>query len=146
MKHFEEINNVSDVLATDFFEPEENSIQFTLIIGLKSEKPEDVFIDGKKISQPYRIYFDGENNKYRVYFETYICYSIINESYEQLGGKSFIGDKIRIYTDSNFLNYVKADTFASPVYPGEFKHYAFVTGNHIINVASVEEPTIEKLI
>jgi hypothetical protein len=145
MDFFEEINKAKDILAIDLFEPEENTLQFTLIIGLVTKTPVDVLIDGEKISKTYRIYFDGNNDKYKVYFDSYICYNVINESYEQLGGASYVGNKIRVYTESNFLVYVKADTFATKDYPGEFKHYSFITGNHIINVASVEEPIIEKI-
>ncbi|MDQ3291313.1 MAG: hypothetical protein M3Q05_08495 [Bacteroidota bacterium] len=145
MNYLEEINEARNIIATDLFEPEENTLHFILIIGLVSDTPIDIHINGGRINKAYEVSYDGSNNRYKIYFDSYICYSVINESYEQLGGVSFSGNKIRVYADSNFLNYVKADTFATNKYPEEFKHFAFITQNHIINVASVEEPIIEKL-
>jgi hypothetical protein len=145
MKYFEEINNEKNILITKIFEPNENSLEFELAIGQVSEFVEDIIINEKIISSAHRIQFDKDSIQFKVFFETYICYSVINESYESLGGNKFDGNKIRIYSDSNFLSYLKADTFATPDYPGEFKHYAFISQNHIINIASLQEPNIEKL-
>jgi hypothetical protein len=145
MKYFEEINNEKNILITKIFEPDENSLEFELGIGQVSEFVEEIIINENIISSARRIQFDKDSIRFKVFFETYICYSVINESYESLGGNKFDGNKIRIYSDSNFLNYLKADTFATLDYPGEFKHYAFISQNHIINIASLQEPNIEKL-
>lgn len=140
MNYQEEINTAKNIFITKIFEPEENSLEFELVIGKVTEK--GVF--GKNNGSEHRqIYFDETCIRYKVYFETYISYAVLNESFEKLDG-IFTGDKIRIYSESNFLNYLKADTFASSEYPGEFNHYAFISLNHIINIAAEEKPTIER--
>jgi len=82
---------------------------------------------------------------FKVTFDNYIAYSVINESYENLGGTQYVGEMIRIYSKSNFMDYVKADTIATNEYPGEFTHYAFISLRHIVNVVSLNEPRIEKI-
>ena len=145
MNYYNEVNEAKDVFITKIFEPSENSLELELSIGKVSEFEEDTIISKINIGPSKRVYFDHESIRYKIYFENYICYSVINESFEQLGGEIFIGRNIRIYAESNFLNYVRADTFATNEYPGEFRHYAFLSWNHIVNVASQAEPIIERL-
>ena len=142
MNYYNELNEAKDVFITEIFEPSENSLELELSIGKVSEFEEDAIIGKVAMGPSKRVYHDHESIRFRVYFDSYICYSVINESYEQLGGENFEGRNIRIYNKSTFLNYVGSDTFATKEYPGEFKHYAFLSWNHIVNVASQTEPLI----
>ena len=145
MNYYNEINEANDVFITKIFEPSENSFEFELSIGKVSEFEEDTIINNINIGPSKSIYFDHESTRYKIYFENYISYAVINENYNQLAGEGFTGRNIRIYSESSFLKYVSVDTFATNQYPGEFKHYAFLSWDHIINVASQSEPIIERL-
>ena len=137
------LDKSKNIFIVDIIEPEENTFEFTMIIGkvLPAEKFEKN--DGSEYSQ---IVYNDNCEKYKIYFDYYIAYSVVNESYcYNNGNEIFEGENIRIYSKSNFLEYIKNDTCASEDYPGEFKHYAFISLNHIINVAAQEEPKITKI-
>lgn len=145
MDYYNDINNERNIFLTKLFEPEENSLELELTIGMVGDL-ENSSNDFEVNIGPYRpIYYDESSKVYRVSFEHYIAYTVLNESYESLGGEVYEGDKIRSYQQSNFLDYVRADTFATADYPGAFTHYAFVSLNHIVNVAAMAAPRIEKL-
>jgi len=145
MDYYEEINTAENILITGLFEPEENTLVFELTIGDVSDNPESIIIGDASIGLGRRISVDEKCQRFEVVFENYIGYAVINESYETLGGENFSGNRIRIYSDSNFLNYIKLDTFATSDFPGTFKHFAFISQRHIINIASQNEPNINKL-
>jgi hypothetical protein len=143
MDFYNELNEANSLQASNIEDIGRNQLIFNLNIGRRAETSEYVKVGDKKIGPAYRIHFDDES--YEVYFSPYICFNVINESYEELGGDEFTGKRIRVYTKSNFLDYVGKDTYATFDYPGEFKHYSFITSDNIINVAALEEPAIKKL-
>lgn len=116
------------------------------IYGLasKEELPNDAVRELVNSSQPIEV---TKNSKvYEILFEDYITYSVINESY--ISGsedEEYTGSLARVYTKSDFLDYIKKVTFATQEFPGPFKHYGFCCGDHVIDVASVEAPSIRKI-
>ena len=145
MSNYERINSERNIFLTKIFEPEENSLEFELTMGIVGELEKSHKILGVDIGPSRPVYHNENSEIFKITFDQYIAYSVINESYESLGGTEYVGEKIRTYKKSYFLDYVKADTFATSDYPGEFKHYAFITLNHIVNVVSTVEPKIEKI-
>jgi hypothetical protein len=129
---------------TGIHEPKDNSLEFELICGIVSEKEEDAFVGNQNFGSALPILIN-EDYKYKIKFDNYIGYSVLNESYADKLGDDFTGNNPRIYSSSNFLDYIKFDTFATKDYPGEFKHYAFLSENHILNVVAESEPEIEKM-
>ncbi len=85
---------------------------------------------------------------YEIEFENYILYRCITESYAD----DYLQDAqngIYFYqTDkSDFLENVKNTTFAQQIFfNNEIKHYAFYTIDHVIDVASPYEPTINRIL
>ncbi|WP_378187502.1 hypothetical protein ACE939_04055 [Aquimarina sp. W85] len=139
-----EIEIAKYYFITKINEPEDNSLEFELICGVVSENEEDVLIGDKNLGPARRI-LEDYNNRYKITFDSYIGYAVLDESYADKLSDNFTGYNPRIYTESNFLNYIKEDTFATKDYPGEFKHYAFLSENHLLNVAAESEPKIEKI-
>lgn len=136
------INKAKNIFIVNIREPKENTFEFIMVIG--KVLPAGKF--GKNNdSELAQIIYDESCEQYKIYFDTYVAYSVINESYENIKGK-FEGEKIRIYSESNFLKYLESDTLATEVYPEKFKHYCFISLNHIINVASEEKPKITKIV
>ncbi len=145
MNNYERINTEQNIFLTKIFEPEENSLEFELAMGIVGELENSHKILGVEIGPSRPVHHNENSEIFKVIFDRYIAYSVINESYESLGGTEYVGEKIRTYTKSNFLDYVKTDTFATSDYPGEFKHYAFISHRHIVNIVSIVEPRIEKI-
>lgn len=80
----------------------------------------------------------------QVEFESYIGYSILNETftvwddYEQFEGKIF-----RIFSKSRYLDFIRSGTIATEEYPGPYKHYGIAALNHIVDIVSISEPVIK---
>lgn len=77
----------------------------------------------------------------KIVFESYVTFEVIAEHYEIVDEKEiFSGERCRIYSKSNYLNYVKATTYAEDIHPETpLVHYQFVCEDHTINVISLEE-------
>jgi hypothetical protein len=89
---------------------------------------------------------DDSPPQVKIDFNEYISYSIRNESYVT-GDDSeiYAGGSFRMYTKSAFLNYVDISTFANGAHPGLIQHYAICCSNHIIDIATIHEPTISQV-
>jgi len=110
----------------------------------EEEEPNEVMRQLINRSKPIGV--TEASRVYEILFEDYITYSVINESYISEGDdEKYDGSLARIYTKSVFLEYVEKATFATQDYPGPFKHYGFCCGDHIVDVASVEPPTVRHL-
>jgi hypothetical protein len=88
--------------------------------------------------------------KYKITFENYICYSMINESltiwddYEQFEGNLF-----RIYSKSRFLDYTKVAVYMFIVentQEDKVKHFGILCLNNIIDIATCQEIKIEEIL
>ncbi|KXH87583.1 hypothetical protein [Sporosarcina sp. HYO08] len=78
-------------------------------------------------------------------FESYISYSVINESFDRIDEKEKSKGKIfRIYTKSNYLDFIKlATNERDDICPFEnYVHYQFPCLNHTIDVISFDKPGI----
>jgi len=78
-------------------------------------------------------------------WESYVSYVVHNESYALHTPRDRIisGRYLRLFKTSAFLDYLSASTFASEDYPGPLMHVEVACLNHIIDVASVQPPTIQ---
>ncbi len=81
---------------------------------------------------------------FTITWDKYIGYCVENESFALPEPSSSIGEGrlLRTYSQSVYLDFIAKASFASPEYPGPFKHWAVLCLDHIINVVSTEEPTI----
>ena len=87
----------------------------------------------------------SENRHWVVRFESYIGYSVINESYD--GGDRATSERhepVVTADDSDWLDYLKKSTFAFQVFDG-IRHYQIRCLDHIINVAADSPPAVEKI-
>ncbi|MNI32283.1 hypothetical protein D3C73_861910 [compost metagenome] len=77
-------------------------------------------------------------------FESYIGYSVLNESYTVRDDyEQFEGNIFRTFSKSRYLDFIKAGTIATIEYPGPFKHYGIAALNHIVDIVSTVEPKIK---
>ena len=113
----------------------------TDIAAIASEFGEQV-AELLKSSAPIEV---NENRHWLVRFESYIGYSVINESFD--GGDRGTRDDhncVCTATDSDWLDYVKKSTFAFQIING-IRHYQIRCLDHIINVAADEPPFIDNI-
>ena len=145
MHYFDQINGHKCLYLDHVGEPEDNSLLLR-IDEARSEGPEiDVEIVEGKSLKGRAIETTIDCSRYSVYFEGYIAYAIVNESYAQTGkNELYEGDLARVYSRSHFLDFVSKTTFASSDYPGPFTHYAFMCLNHCVDVVSCIPPKIEQ--
>lgn len=77
-------------------------------------------------------------------WRSYIGYSVRNETFAwpEPGTSLCIGRLFVEYKSSSYLEYLKQASWACADYPGPYRHWAALCLNHIVDVASVDEPTV----
>ena len=146
MNLFEQINTHKYLYLTEISEPEDNVLRLVIEQASAVDEERDLKVGSSVISGLRDIVSDENCFAYEIIFESYIAYSVVNESFTQVDeSEVFTGNLFRIYSKSHFLDYVKVATFASEDYPGVFSHYEIVALNHIVEIVSVDSPTIAVL-
>jgi hypothetical protein len=144
--NFLDLLNIEKVYLMNVEEPIENSLRLTLLRSKTSSVPETLKIANGIIDNLYSIDPDYSIPLIQINFETYIGYSILNESFTTLDDyEEFVGKAFRIFKKSRYLDYIKEGTFATAEYPGPFKHYEIACLNHIIDIVSMSEPIIKEI-
>ena len=92
-----------------------------------------------------------ETQAYKICFCDYIIYQIRNESYCSYDpAEERLGCGLVLFHKSKFLDYLNQSTDAvdngMDAYPTKLRHYGVYTLNHVIDVISHVEPTIEKVL
>jgi hypothetical protein len=88
--------------------------------------------------------------RFELVWETYIAYSIVNESYSNGEPKTSIaiGERRRRfveYSASQYLEYLTRASFATEDHPGPYRHWAIYCEDHTIDIASQVDPVIRKI-
>lgn len=143
LNYFDEINFCKYLYLKEISEPEDNSLRVVIeeaIAGDKSGVVSDAGLSGNE------IIVTDESRVFEIYFDSYIGYSVVDESLALPDDSEvFDGRIFCVYEKSNYLDYLKKASFASEDHPGPFVHYGFNCLNHIIDIASTDEPEIKKL-
>ncbi len=144
--------SLEDIRACEYFylhsisEPEENSLRVIVFEGRVGGPP-----TARQLTEnPYlpagvrAITHEPGCVVFELVWESYIGYSVENESYALPEPKDSVGERrlLSVYTASGYLDYLSKATWASSDYPGPFKHWALCCLNHVVNVVSVDEPVI----
>lgn len=124
-------------------EPDQNSLRLLIEEARSADVSEDVLIGNVTMQGLRKIDHDDSCRVFEVIWETYISYSVLNESYANAAKPgTYTGRRIRHYSASPFLEYVRTATLASATYPGPFQHISVLCESHIIEVASTVEPRV----
>lgn len=142
-----QLDACSFLLLCEVSEIRDNGFRVVIEEGRTADTPEDISIGGVTISGTYEIKHDDLCRVFEIAWDSYISYSVTNESYAQPEEKlkSYTGNRVRRYTHSAFLDYVRRATFATAEYPGPFEHLALICERHIIDVISTTEPRVSLL-
>ncbi|WP_368780864.1 hypothetical protein [Alicyclobacillus fastidiosus] len=134
------------IFLNRIFEPEDNSLRLLIERGRVSDTEENLEIANTILKGIRPIDVDERSPLLQIDFDTYIAYSVKNESftfwddYEKFKGKLF-----RIYSKSRYLDFVAVSTFATHDFPGPFQHYGIVTENHVIDVIATVIPIVTEI-
>ncbi len=143
LKYFYDINSCNYLYLKEIREPEDNSLRIILEEAAAGNGLEITSGAGLSGSE---IVVTNESQVFEIYFDSYIGYSVIDESLALPDDSEvFDGRIFCVYEKSNNLDYLGKASFASEGHPGPFVHYGFNCLNHIIDIASADEPEIKKL-
>ena len=142
-----QLDACSSLFLREVSEIRESGLRVVIEEGRTADTPEDININGVTISGTYEVKHDDLCRVFEIAWDSYISYSVTNESYAQPEEKPicYTGDRVRRYTRSAFLDYVRRATFATAEYPGLFEHIALICERHIIDVISISEPRVSLL-
>jgi hypothetical protein len=143
--HVEAIRTRKHLYLQAISEPEENSLRVVLLEARVGGSPSaEQLADNPLLAGSNAIVHESGCKVFELFWPSYIGYSVENESYALPEPKESVGEGrlMVVYTKSMYLSYLSKATLATPDYPGPFKHWALCCLNHIVNVASVEEPVI----
>lgn len=132
------------IYLNKLIEPEGNSLR-VLIDRCKVNKTKGLMkITGEVEIEASSIDVDDNLPIVQLDFETYVAYSITNESFTVMDDYEISEGRIfRIYSKSRYLDFIKTGTIAEFIFPEEqFVHYQIPCLNHIIDIISYDEPKI----
>lgn len=119
-----------------------NELTVYLTVGKVIEQTEDLVINSVTIHDLKPIIKD--NVYIKVIFPSYVAYSVRWESYTTMDDYDvYEGRKIREYSKSRYLEYVKNDTIATAVWPGKIRHFGFCCEWEVIDIVSIDEPEVK---
>lgn len=147
MNLIEQIDNHEYLYLTEIGEPDLNVLRI-VIEEAKASRVETrtLEVGSAKISELRPIVSDESCQRYEIVFGSYVAYCVRNESYVVMDqSEVFTGRLFNVYSQSHFLDYVRAATIASDDYPGKFVHYGINCLDHILDVVSVDEPVVNVL-
>ncbi|SDN62487.1 hypothetical protein [Alkalicoccus daliensis] len=125
------------------FEPEDG----TLIVDIdRCIIPEISSGENNTFSTYDSVNMDETLPVLRIEFDTYVAYSVRNESFTALDKyEVYEGGVFSLYSKSRYLDFIELGTIADDIHPGKYKHYGINALNHIIDVISTEPPRISFL-
>lgn len=133
------------------FEPAENQLTMRVLEATDGGPVRTAILDAEPL-EPVKAILDRAKtiehcNGCRIFditWRSYVGYSVLNESFALPEPKTSIGiGRLFVeYQSSTYLEYLKRASWACADYPGPYRHWAALCLNHIVDVASVDEPTI----
>ncbi len=124
----------------------ENGLRLILLEAKVGGVMDDIVLGDARLSGMRAIEHTRGCRIWEVVFDSYVSYVVLNESYTCWDERQvWEGRQFRTYTRSHFLDYLGRDSFATDEYPGPFTHFGICCENHIIHVASMDEPRIRRM-
>lgn len=146
MTERDKINSWENLFVTSLYEPDQNQLAIEITLGDVSSAENEIYVGDIHLGSGRQITFDDKSEKYRIHFDSYISYFVLNESFDiGITGK-YSGNRIREYEKSDFTDFCKKNT--SGFFINEkntIKHFVFVTQNHIVNVLTASPIKIQRV-
>lgn len=147
MEYSDLMNQKGHIYLHSLIEPEINSLRIFVNRCKVSQESEDIEIGEHIIREAHPIEVDEELPIVQFDFDSYVSYSILNESLTVLDDyEIFEGNSFRIFKKSRYLDFINKGTIVNDVFSGEqFVHYQIACLDHIIDVISFDEPIVTEL-
>ena len=144
---FADLNSCAHLFLREIGEPRENCLRLLIEEGIVSPDTVSIEVGGSIITDCHKVTSGDNARLFEIAWNSYIAYSIRNESYAAPDDseKFDLGNLVRIYSESKFLEYIARATFASDEYPGPYLHVEIICECHIIDVISTAVPEIKKV-
>jgi hypothetical protein len=128
------------LFLTEIGEPSNNDLRLVVAEGIAGP------LENTQFGEARRIAPDETSRVFELIWCRYVAYSVRNESFTSLKeGEEPPEDMLTTRTNSAYLDYVKAATFASDDYPGPLTHWSLYTEWHCIDVVSDKPPEIRQI-
>jgi hypothetical protein len=147
MENFKAINKHGGVYLTKIHDFNANSLLLEVKNSIVSDHYVDLQVEDYILSQSKEITIDKNAAFFTIYFNRYVSYHVINESYDNSDPAEDYdaGDfgTFCVFHKSSYMDFILKATIANDLYPGELKHYGLFAANHVVHVISKDEPIIE---
>jgi hypothetical protein len=127
---FADLNSCQYLFLRDTAEPRENSLRLLIEEGIPSPEPVSLKIAGTVITDCHKVTVGENARRFEICWDSYVAYSIRNESFvvaDDESEKFELGNLVRVYSESKFLEYVRSATIAHDEYPGPTRHIEIVS-------------------
>jgi hypothetical protein len=142
----DEINDCRSLFLADIQELGRGSLKLVVAEGLPVGGPESITVGGVTISNCTRIEPTDRSRIFELVWTHYVGYAVLNESYASVNDvEQYEGSRFRVYSKSCFLDYMSRATFACDEHPGPTRHYCIACEDHIVEVLSVDPPTVTRV-
>ncbi len=128
---------------------EQNGSRLRVLVQEASAREEVVSrcVAGTLITGLHPVTSDDRSRVFEILWNSYVAYLVTNESFARCDAPDElrVGQMMRVYSKSHFLEYIKHSTQASDEYPGHLFHFALVCENHIVDVVATEAPQVRRI-
>lgn len=144
---FAELNSCKYLFLRELYEPKINSLRLVVEEGKPSPTTTPVEIGRVVISGGHSVLSGEHTSLFEIAWDNYVAYSVLNEMYAvgDPSEKFELGNLVRVYPESKFLDYVHRPKGAYETNPGLSQHIEIVCEWHVIDVVSATAPTVKKL-
>lgn len=138
------------------FDGPENELTIFVCNSASGESPSEEVLNAEPNEKLRAILSDcteivrDYSQLYKIYFDDYIMYQTRNESYAsydpneiRIGKGLILFEKSRLLDSVSRLSNVFDDD--NDAYPAKFRHYGIYTQNHVVDIISHIEPSIQKV-
>lgn len=124
-------------------EPKRNALR-ALVLEAKDTSQNTVSTAGAFTSVTPIVHSRG-CRIFELNWETYVAYSVRNETFARVSADEYQGRLFRVCSKSQFIDYAAVATapWTAPGLPGPAKLWQIVTLDHVLDVVSTVEPTTE---
>jgi hypothetical protein len=130
-----EIDSCDYLFLKELSEIDQNVLRVVVAEGLLVGQPQSVYVRSVQVPECTRIDITETSRVYELVWHSYVGYSVRNESFVQFGAEeAFEGRRFRVYSKSDFADYLKKTTFAEFVLQKPTRHYGVACESHIIDV------------
>ena len=143
---FAEIDSCDYLFLREITELDHNGLRLVLEEGVARLGTVSVKFGNTEITGLHPVESTEQSRLFEIVWQGYVAYSVRNESFvEPDEYESAAGGRLRIYSKSRFLDFIRTATLARYEYPGPIQHIGVNCEDHIVDVASTSEPQVRQI-